>query len=356
MDACGSDDRLSNVDVPDTLPGTSSQPETPMLARITAVALLLLSVVCVPSLGQAKYPDKAVKVVVPSSAGGGTDIVARILADEMARTFGQSFVVENRGGAGGIISIDAVAKAAPDGHTLLITASPITINHLTAKNVPYDVAKDFAPVSLLVALPNILIIHPSVPAKTLAEFIALAKAKPGDLTYGSAGIGTNPHFAFELLKTMAGIDLRHVPYRGYRGGAPALNDTVAGSVQANIANMLVGKPQAEGGNVRALAVTGKNRVEGLPDVPTMAEAGFPAYQASQWYGMFAPAGTPPAIIEQIQREVVRILKLEEVTKRLAADAAEPIASTPAAFATFINEDVARWTAVAKAAGIGPKAD
>ena len=322
-----------------------------MILRIALLAALALSAAWSDRAGaQGRYPDHAVRIIVPSAAGGGTDLVARILADHFGRTFNQSVVVENRGGAGGIIGIDAVAKAAPDGHTLLVTASPIAINHLTAKNVPYDVLKDFAPISLLVTLPNIIIVHPSVPAKSLAEFIALAKSKPGEMTYGSAGIGTNPHFAFELLKSMAGIDLRHVPYRG---GAPALNDTVAGSVQANIANMLVGKPQAEAGTVRALAVTGRARVQGLPDVPTMAEAGFPQYQASQWYGMLAPAGTPPEIVSLLQTETARVLHLPEVMERLAADAAEPVASTPAEFAAFLKDDVARWTAVAKTAGIGP---
>lgn len=321
-----------------------------MSFRVSLIIAVFLACAGDPAGAQARYPDRAVKIIVPSSAGGGTDLVARMLADNFARTFNQSFVVENRGGAGGIIGIDAVAKAPPDGSMILVTASPITINHLTSKNVPYDVLKDFAPISLLVTLPNIILVHPSVPAKSLAEFIALAKSKPGDLTYGSAGVGTNPHFAFELLKTMAGIDLRHVPYRG---GAPALNDTVAGSVQANIANMLVGRPQAEAGTVRALAVTGSTRVPGLPDVPTMAEAGYPKYQASQWYGMLAPAGTPSQIVSLLQKETARVLALPEVKERLSGDAAEAVASTPAAFGQFIREDVERWTAVAKAAGIGP---
>ncbi len=321
------------------------------LSRWAALAAALLIAVWVgPVAAQGRYPDRTVKIIVPSSAGGGTDLIARILADYFARTFGQGFFVENRGGAGGIIGIDAVAKVPADGLTLLVTASPITINHLTAKNVPYAVLEDFAPISLLVTLPNIILVHPSVPAATLAEFIALAKARPGEFTYASAGAGTNPHFAMELLKSMAGIELRHVPYRG---GAPALNDTIGGSVHANIANMLVGKPQAEAGTVRALAVTGRSRVDGLPNVPTMAEAGFPGYQASQWYGLLAPTRTPVEIVDKLQRETARVLGLEEVKKRLAHDAAEPIASTPAEFAAFLKDDVERWTAVAKAAGIRP---
>ena len=322
-----------------------------ILRCLLPVACCLLTALPQLAAAQPRYPDRAVRIIVPAAAGGGTDVVARILADHASRTFGQQFVVENRGGAGGIIGTDAVAKAQPDGYALLVSASPVAINHLTAKSVPYDVLKDFAPVSLLVTLPNILVVHPSVPARSLAELVALAKAKPGELTYASAGIGTNPHFAMELFKTTAGIDLRHVPYRGV---APAINDTVAGVVHAAISNMLTGKPQAEAGTLRALAVTGRSRVDGLPDVPTMAEAGFPSYEASQWYGMLAPAGTPSEIVGLLHKEAARVLGLEEVRKRLAHDAAEPVASTPSEFAAFLKQDVARWTAVAKAAGIRPQ--
>ena len=214
----------------------------------------------------------------------------------------------------------------------------------------YDAVRDFAPISLLVTLPNILVVHPKVPAKTLAELIALAKARPGALNYGSAGVGTNPHFAMELLKSMAGIDMRHVPFRG---AGPVINETVAGTVEVSIANMLTGKPQAEAGLLRGLAVTGRARVDGLPDVPTMAEAGFPDYEASQWYGMLAPAGTPADIIGRLHGEVVKGLAAPEVRKRLAIDAADPVGNTPAEFAAFIKDEIKRWTAVAKTAGITP---
>ena len=314
----------------------------------TAYCLMVLGSLSIHA--QSGWPTHPVKLVVPSSAGGGTDAVARVLAEQLSRALGQQFYVENRAGAGNMIGIEAVAKSAPDGYTILVTASPLTINHLTYKNVAYDAVRDFAPISLLVTLPNILVVHPKVPAKTLAELIALAKARPGALNYGSAGVGTNPHFAMELLKSMAGIDMRHVPFRG---AGPVINETVAGTVEVSIANMLTGKPQAEAGLLRGLAVTGRARVDGLPDVPTMAEAGFPDYEASQWYGMLAPAGTPADIIGRLHGEVVKGLAAPEVRKRLAIDAADPVGNTPAEFAAFIKDEIKRWTAVAKTAGITP---
>ena len=214
--------------------------EVPSYCLLPLACCLLCAV---PVAAQSAWPERLVQIIVPAAAGGGTDTVARIMADHFSRAFGQQFMVENRGGAGGIIGIDAVAKAPPDGYMTLVTGSPITSNHLTSKNVPYDALRDFAPISLLVTLPNILNIHPSVPAKSLAELIALAKSKPGELTYASAGLGTNPHFAMELFKHMASVDLRHVPYRGV---APALNDVVAGSVNATLTNILSGKPHAPG--------------------------------------------------------------------------------------------------------------
>ena len=321
-----------------------------MMSLRFALLLIVLVTTARGVSAETTWPAKPVKLVVPSSAGGGTDAVARVLAEQLSRTLGQQFYIENRAGAGNMIGIEAVAKSPPDGYTILVTASPLTINHLTYKNVAYDAERDFAPVSLLVTLPNILVVHPKVPAKTLAELIALAKAKPGVLNYGSAGVGTNPHFAMELLKSMAGIDMRHVPFRG---AGPVINETMAGTVEVSIANMLTGKPQAEAGTLRGLAVTSRKRVDGLPDVPTMAEAGFPAYEASQWYGMLAPAGTPSEIIARLHAEVVNALAAPEVRQRLALDAADPVGNTPAEFAAFIRDEIKRWTAVAKTAGITP---
>lgn len=318
-----------------------------MLLRSLSLAACLIASA---AMAQQPWPARPIKIIVPSSAGGGTDVVARVLAEQMSRGLGQQLYVENRAGAGNMIGIEAVARSAPDGYTLLVTASPLTINHLTYKTVQYDAVRDFAPVTLLVTLPNILVAHPRVQAGSLAELVGLAKAKPGDMTYSSAGIGTNPHFAMELLKSMAGIEVRHVPYRGV---APAINAAVAGDVDLSISNMLSGKPQVEAGTLKGLAVTSKGRVGGLPQVPTMAEAGFPTFVASQWYGMLAPAGTPADILAKVHAEAVKGLAAPEVRQRLAADAAEVVGNSPTEFARFIKEEIERWTAVAKAAGISP---
>ncbi len=235
-----------------------------------------------PAQAQSDYPSKPVKIIVPSAPGGGTDISARVLAQFLSQSMGQQFFIENRPGAGNMIGIEAVARSAPDGYTLLMTASTLTINHLTYKKVLYDTVRDFAPISLVVSLPSLLVVHPSVPARSLAELIALAKQKPDQLTYGSAGLGTNPHLSMELFKTMAGIEIRHIPYKGV---GPALNDLIAGQVSSLIAGLLTTKPQVEAGTLRGLAVTGAMRAESLPNIPTVAEAGVPGYEALQWYGL-----------------------------------------------------------------------
>ena len=236
------------------------------------------------------------------------------------------------------------------GYTLLMTASTLSINQLTYKKVLYDAVRDFAPISLVVSLPSVLVVHPSVPARSLAELIALAKQKPDQLTYASAGIGTNPHLSMELLKTMTGIEIRHIPYRGV---GPALNDLVAGQVGILIAGVLTTKPQVDAGTVRGLAVTGLKRVEGLPDVPTVAEAGVANYEALQWYGLLAPAGTPAPIIARLHAETAKAVRSAEMKERLAADGADPVGSTPAEFAALIKEEVGKWSAVARAANIQP---
>jgi tripartite-type tricarboxylate transporter receptor subunit TctC len=231
---------------------------------------------------QSNYPTRPVKIIVPSAPGGGTDISARVLAQQLSQTLGQQFYVENRPGAGNMIGIEAAARSTPDGHTLLMTASTLTINHLTYKKVLYDALRDFAPISLVVSLPSVLAVHPSVPAKTLAELIAYAKQNPGALTYASAGIGTNPHLSMELLRTMAGIDVRHIPYKGV---GPAIQDVVAGQVSLIVAGLLTTKPLIEAGKLRGLAVSGLARVGVLPDIPTVAEAGVANYESLQWYGL-----------------------------------------------------------------------
>jgi tripartite-type tricarboxylate transporter receptor subunit TctC len=321
------------------------------MPRAWSSALIGLCLLASPAAAQSDYPSKPVKIIVPSAPGGGTDIAARVLAQHLSQAMGQQFFIDNRPGAGNMIGIEAAARSAPDGYTLLMTASTLSINQLTYKKVLYDAVRDFAPISLVVSLPSVLVVHPSVPARSLAELVALAKQKPDQLTYASAGIGTNPHLSMELLKTMTGIEIRHIPYRGV---GPALNDLVAGQVGILIAGVLTTKPQVDAGTVRGLAVTGLKRVEALPDVPTVAEAGIANYEALQWYGLLAPAGTPAPIITRLHAETAKAVRSAEMKERLAADGADPVGNTPAEFAAHIKEEMRKWAEVARAAKIEPQ--
>ncbi|RAI43051.1 tripartite tricarboxylate transporter substrate binding protein [Rhodoplanes roseus] len=297
------------------------------------------------------YPGRAVKLLVPSAPGGGTDITARLLANELQKLLGQSFYVENRSGAGQMIGISAVAQSPPDGYTLLMAASTLAINPAMYKTVSYDAVRDFSPVSLVVSLPNVLVVNAALPVKTVQELVALAKQKPGQLTYASAGIGTSPHMSMELFKSMSGTDILHVPYKGT---TPGLNDLVAGTVNAMMVNALSVKSHVEAGSLRALGVTSLTRLKSMPDVPAIADAGVPGYEAIQWYGLLAPAKTPDAIVRKLHAAVVEALKDETIKERIALDGAEPVGSTPDAFATQIAGDLDKWAKAAKAAGIEPK--
>src|SRR5438552_14249218 len=245
-------------------------------------AVLVSGLLAGQALGQTDYPSRPVRIVVPSPPGGGTDIVARVLARHFSRAFGQQFFVENKPGAGNMIGIESVARAAPDGYTLLVTASTLALNSVLYKKPSYDPVRDFAPITLAASAPNILVVNPALPARSLAEFIALAKDKPGQLTYGTPGIGTSPHMSTELLKSMAGIDLQHVPYKGT---APALTDIIGGQICCMFSNALTALPQIEAGRVRALGISGPKRLAAAPGIPTVAEAGVPGYAAMQWYGL-----------------------------------------------------------------------
>ena len=304
------------------------------MPRAWSSALIGLCLLASPAAAQSDYPAKPVKIIVPSAPGGGTDIAARVLAQHLSQAMGQQFFIDNRPGAGNMIGIEAAARSAPDGYTLLMTASTLSINQLTYKKVLYDAVRDFAPISLVVSLPSVLVVHPSVPARSLAELVALAKQKPDQLTYASAGIGTNPHLSMELLKTMTGIEIRHIPYRGV---GPALNDLVAGQVGILIAGVLTTKPQVDGGTVRGLAV-----------------AGVANYEALQWYGLLAPAGTPAPIIARLHAETAKAVRSAEMKERLAADGADPVGNTPAEFAAHIKEEMRKWAEVARAAKIEPQ--
>jgi tripartite-type tricarboxylate transporter receptor subunit TctC len=309
---------------------------------------LALTLVCGLVWAQADYPARPVRVIVPSPPGGGTDILARVLAQHFSKALGQPFVVENKPGAGNMIGIESVARSPGDGYTLLVTASTLALNSVLYKKVPYDPVRDFAPITLAATAPNVLVVNPALPAKSLAEFVALAKAKPGALSYGTPGIGTSPHLSMELLKSMAGIDLQHVPYRGT---AAAVTDVIGGQIAATFANALTAKPHVDSGRVRALAVSGPSRAEAFPTVPTVAEAGVPGYEAMQWYGMVAPAGTPPQIIARLHAEAAKALQSSEMKEKLALDGAQPVGSTPAEFAALIRRELDKWTRVVRAAGI-----
>ena len=293
------------------------------------------------------YPVKPVRIVVPSSPGGGTDILARVIAQKLTESLGQQFVVENRPGAGQVIGIEAVARAAPDGYSLLMAASAIVINEVMYAKPPYDTLRDFAPVTLVASLPNILVVHPTLPVKSVRELIVLAKAHPGQLNYSSAGSGTSPHLSMELFRIMAGLTLTHIPYKGT---GPATVDLVAGQVQLSMPNVLTALPQIKGGKVRALGVTGAKRATGLPDIPAIAES-LPGYEAIQWYGVLAPAGTSREIVARLQSEIARILVLPEVKERLAADGADAVGNRPEEFATYIRAELAKWGKVVKTGGI-----
>jgi len=296
----------------------------------------------------AQYPAKPVRFIVPSAVGGGTDIIARAISVKLGESLGQQFVVDNRPGAGQMIGIELAAKAPADGYTLLMAASTLAINPIMYKKVPYDPIRDFAPITQAATLPNVLVVHPSLPVKSVAELIAYAKQHPGELNFASAGIGTSPQMSIELLKSMTGIDMVHIPYKGT---APGVVDVLAGQVKVMAPNLLTALPHIKAGKLRALAVTSVKRTEALPEVPTVAEAGVPGYDSTQWYGVLAPAGTPPQIVARLHDEIVRALRDAEVGKRLAADGAEAVGNRPEEFAAFIKSETEKWAKVAAAAGI-----
>ncbi|TWA98724.1 Bug family tripartite tricarboxylate transporter substrate binding protein [Bradyrhizobium stylosanthis] len=299
-----------------------------------------------PALAQ-DYPSRPVKIIVPFPAGGSNDIIARIVAQKLAERTGQTFVVENRGGAGGNIGAETVASTDPDGYTLLLTAPPpLTINGSLYKKLPFDPAKAFAPVALIASVPIVLVVNPSVPAKNVGELIALAKARPGTMNFGSSGIGSTNHLAGELLKSMAGIDIVHVPYRG---AAPAMNDLLAGQIPFMFDNMPAVLPQVQGKAINAIAVAGAKRADALPDVPVVAET-IPGFEASSWFGLVAPAKTPQPALAKLSGELETILKMPDVKKRLAELGAEPGTVFGGAFGQFMADETTKWGKLVKTSG------
>ena len=317
----------------------------------TGIAPLVAAVLLPPTAGaqpSTTWPSRPVRVIVPTSPGGGTDIVTRVLATRMGEGLGQPVVVENRPGAGQVLGTEFVARAAPDGYTQLMAASAIVLNQVLAKQPPYDILRDFVPVTLAASLPHVLTVHPSLPVKSVKELITLARARPGQLNYSSAGAGTSLHMAMELFRSMAGLDIVHVPYKG---AGPATADLLAGHVQLATPNTLTVAPHLRSGRLRAIGVTGAKRAAALPEVPTIAEAGVPGYEAIFWYALFAPAGTPREAVGRTHAEVARALRLPDVGRRLADDGAEPGGLSPEAFAAFIRTEIEKWGRVVREARI-----
>ena len=292
------------------------------------------------------YPSKPVRFIVPSAPGGGTDIVTRALSQKLSESMGQSFAVDNRAGAANLIGVEITQHAPADGYTLLMSPSTITVLPFIQK-VGYELLRDFAPITLAAAVPNILVVNPSVPARNMAELIALAKREPGKLGFATAGAGSSPHMSVELLRSMTGIELLHVPYKGT---APAVVDVLSGQVQMMMANVLTVGPHIKAGKLRALGVSSAKRSEAVPDVPPIGES-VPGYEVIQWYGVFAPAGTPADVVNRVSRESARALRLQDVKARLATDGAEPVGNTPEEFTAHLRGELAKWEKVAKAANI-----
>ena len=321
-----------------------------LLAATAPAAILCITTTA--QIAAAAYPEKPVRLIVPSVPGGGTDATMRILAPKLGELLGQSVIIDNRGGAAGNIGAEAAARAAPDGYTLLAVIASHTINpHLMAK-VPFDLERDFAPISLAVTLPNVLVSNPSLPVKTVKELIAFTKARPGQLQYASAGFGSNPHLMMELFTSMAGIKMVHVPYKG---AGPAFTDVIAGHVHMMAGNILSALPHIRSKRIRAYGVTSAVRSHGAPEIPTIAEAGVPGYEAVQWFGLLAPAGTPRDVIAKLHGTVVQTLNDPVLNKRFVNDGADPRPSkSPEEFAAFMRAEYKKWGQVVKAAGIKPE--
>jgi tripartite-type tricarboxylate transporter receptor subunit TctC len=300
---------------------------------------------------QQPYPARAVRLVVPSAPGGGTDITARIMAPKFSEYFGQQVVVENRAGAATMIGGEVVARSAPDGYTLLMGISTLAINAAMYRKVAYDALKDFAPIAQVVTLSNVLVTHPSLPARNVKELVAFAKARPGQINFASAGVGTNPHLSMELFLSLSGLKMMHVPYKGSGQG---IIDVIAGHVPVMMPAVPTALVYIKNGRLRPLGVSGAKRSQAAPDIPTIAEAGVAGYEATQWFGLLAPAGTPRAIVDRWHRETVRALKDPEVRDRLVADGADPVGSTPEEFAAYLRAETIKWAKVVKAIGIQPE--
>ena len=317
------------------------------------IGLLVCSLAGAQQQGPAKgtaaatYPTGPIRIVAPFPPGGGLDIIARIIAQWLSEAWGQQVSVDNRPGAGGTIGTAIAAKAAPDGYTFVIVSSAHTINASLYRQLPYDTLNDFAPVSLITAVPHLLVVHPSLPATTVKGLIAIAKSKPGQIAYASGGIGASTHLAGELFKSLAGVDLLHVPYKGT---VPSLVDVMSGQVPVTFGSVPTVLQHIKAGRLRALGLTGARRSLSAPDVPTIAEAGVPGYEAATWHGVLVPARTPGAVVAKLNSEIVRMLNDANIRVRLGREGLEPIGTTPEQFGIYLRQEIVKWGKVVKASG------
>ena len=313
------------------------------MKRLAALALLL----ALTAPAAAGYPDHPVRLIVPFPPGGSNDVVARLVAKQLSEKLGQQVIVDNRGGAGGVLGTEGAATAAPDGYTLLIISIAHAVNPALYK-LSYDPIKSFTPISILATGPNVLVVNPSLPVKTVAELVALAKQKPGELDYASAGIGSFQHLGGELFKLTAGVNLQHIPYKG---GGPAMADVVAGHVKIMFSSLVQTTPFIQSGQLRALGTGGSKRNPVLPDVPTIAEAGVPGYEANNWWGIMAPAGTPKEIVDRLYRDIQEVLKSPELTRAFDREGAAVVTMTTEEFTKYIENEIVKWGRVVKEGNI-----
>jgi len=316
-------------------------------APLACVLAALVVVAC--NCAAQDFPVRPIRVIVPSTAGGSVDTLARMVGSRLSERWGQQVVVDNRAGAGGIIAGEITAKSPPDGYTLIMaTVAAMATNVSLSRKLPYDPVRDFAPITLVASQQLVLLVNPGVAAKSVGELIQLAKSKPGQLTFASAGNGSGGHLSGELLKILANIDITHVPYKGI---APALVDVISGQVTMTFASVISGLPHVKSGKTRALAATGSHRSPAAPELPTMIESGVRGYESSTWYGLLAPKATARPTIMKLNREVVSILNLPEVRSHLLTEGAEPVGNTPEQFGEFIKSEIAKWGKVIRAAGL-----
>jgi tripartite-type tricarboxylate transporter receptor subunit TctC len=327
-------------------------------ARVLGVALIANAVCLSGALAQgapantsADWPLKPVRIIVPFAPGGGTDLVARLTAQKLTEKYGQPFVVENKSGAGGSAGTDLVAKSKPDGYTFVVVSGSHTINPSLYKSLPYDTQRDFMPVTNLVSGPALFVVHPSVPANNVREFMALVRSKPGTFSFASSGNGSPPHMAGEMFNAMAGVDMVHVPYKG---NGPAYNDLIGGQVPVMFPNITTALQYVRSGKLRALAVTSRERTRLAPEIPTVSESGLPGFELNSWFGLLAPAGTPQAIVNRVQSDIAKFYQQPELRDKLMAQGVEPLANTPAEFAQQIQSEIAYWAKMFKTIKLKPE--